>query len=165
MIITVILSNLHYNDQKIKDIILGEDQKSEQTFPQETLKTALESGQLQSVGSYKHEAVAQGLPYIMLPQEKNLSNVRFSNLYRQGSYTLRNGQTIYREPIFFSHPILETSRNIDGSIAIVKFLLTENGQQLFKNDGLNPIKARIEGDFEKIPSVTKSVLLEIRIEQ
>ena len=153
MIITVILANFYYNDQKIKDRILGEDQKSEQIFPQETLKTALESGQLQSVASYKHEAVAQGLPYIMLPQEKNLSNVRFSNLYGQGSYTLRSGQTIYGELIFFSHTILETSINIDRSIAFVKYLLSENGQQLFKNNGLNPIKARIEGDFEKIPSV------------
>ena len=91
--------------------------------------------------------------------------MRFSNLNRQGSYTLRSGQTIYGEPIFFSHTILDTSRNIDGSVAFVKFLLLENGQQLFKNDGLNPIKARIERDFEKIPSVIKSVLLEIRVEQ
>jgi molybdate/tungstate transport system substrate-binding protein len=91
--------------------------------------------------------------------------MRFSNLNRQGSYTLRSGQTIYGEPIFFSHTILDTGRNIDGSIAFVKFLLLENGQQLFKNDGLNPIKARIERDFEKIPSVIKSVLLEIRVEQ
>jgi molybdate/tungstate transport system substrate-binding protein len=158
IIIASKLANLYYNDQKIKDRILGEDRDPDQIFPEETLKTALESGQIDAVAAYKHEAVARGLPYITLPQEINLSNVSFSNFYRQASYTLRDGKTIYGEPIFFSHTILNTSRNIDGSLAFVKFLLSENGQLLLKNNGLNPMKARIEGDFDKIPSVIKSVV-------
>jgi molybdate/tungstate transport system substrate-binding protein len=158
IIIASKLANLYYNDQKIKDRILGEDRDPDQIFPEETLKTALESGQIDAVAAYKHEAVARGLPYITLPQEINLSNVSFSNFYRQASYTLRDGKTIYGEPIFLSHTILDSSRNIEGSLAFVKFLLSENGQLLLKNNGLNPMKARIEGDFEKIPSGIKSVV-------
>jgi molybdate/tungstate transport system substrate-binding protein len=158
IIIASKLANLYYNDQKIKDRILGEDRDPDQIFPEETLKTALESGQIDAIAAYKHEAVARGLRYITLPQEINLSNISFSNFYRQASYTLRDGKTVYGEPIFFSDTILETSRKIGGSLAFVKFLLSENGQLLLKNNGLIPMKARIEGDFEKIPSVIKSVV-------
>ena len=158
IIIASKLANLYYNDQKIKDRILGEDRDPDQIFPEETLKTALESGQLDAIAAYKHEAVARGLRYITLPQEINLGNISFSNFYRQASYTLRDGNTVYGEPIVLSGTILETSRNIGGSLAFVKFLLSENGQLLLKNNGLIPMKARIEGDFEKIPSVIKSVV-------
>lgn len=158
IIITSKLANLYYNDQKIKDRILGEDSDPDQIFPEETLKTALESGQIDAIAAYKHEAVARGLRYITLPQEINLGNISFSNFYRQASYTLRDGNTVYGEPIVLSGTILETSRNIGGSLAFVKFLLSENGQLLLKNNGLIPMKARIEGDFEKIPSVIKSVV-------
>jgi molybdate/tungstate transport system substrate-binding protein len=158
MIITAKLANLHYNDKKIKDKILGEDRNPDQILPEETLNTVLEFGQIDAIAAYKHEAVARGLPYIKLPQEINLSNVTFSNFYRQGSYTLRSGQTIYGEPIFFSQTILETRRDTDASIAFVKFLLSEKGQYILKTNGLNPIKATIEGDFKKIPSVIKSIV-------
>jgi molybdate/tungstate transport system substrate-binding protein len=157
IIIASKLANLYYNDQKIKDRILGEDRDPDQIFPEETLKTALESGQLDAIAAYKHEAVARGLCYITLPQQIKLSNISFSNFYRQASYTLRDGKTVYGEPIFFSDTILETSRKIGGSLAFVKFLLSENGQ-LLKNNGLIPMKPRIEGDFEKKPSVIKSVV-------
>lgn len=73
-------------------------------------------------------------------------------------YILRRGQPIYDEPILFSHTILRTSINIDGSIALIKFLVSDEGQRLVKYDGLNPIKASIGQDFEKIPSILKSVL-------
>jgi molybdate/tungstate transport system substrate-binding protein len=157
-IISAELANLYYSDQKIKERILGDDRNPDQIFPEETLKTALESGQIDAAASYKHEAVARGLLYITLPKEINLSNLTFSNFYSQASYTLRTGQTIYGEPILFSNTILKTSRNIDESIVFVKFLLSEKGQHLLKNDGLNPIKPSIEGDFEKVPSVIKSVV-------
>ena len=158
MIITAKLANLHYNDKKIKNKILGEDRNPDQILPEETLNTVLEFGQIDAIAAYKHEAVARGLPYIELPQEINLSNVTFSNFYRQGSYTLRGGQTIYGEPIFFSQTILETRRNTDASIAFVKFLLSEKGQYILKTNGLNPIKATVEGDFKKMPSVIKSIV-------
>jgi len=157
-IITTKLANLYYSNQNIKERILDDDRNPDQVFPQEALKTALESGQIDAAASYKHKAVSRGLLYITLPQEINLSNATFSNFYRQAFYTLLSGQTIYGEPVLFSYTISKTSRNIDGSITFVKLLLSEEGQRLLKNDGLNPIKASIERDFEKIPLVIKSVV-------
>ena len=51
MIITAKLSNIFYSDQNIKQRILGDDRNSKQLFPEETLNTALESGQIDAVAS------------------------------------------------------------------------------------------------------------------
>ncbi len=158
MIIVAKLANVYYNDPTIKEKILGEDRNPEQLLPEETLMTTLESGQIDAAEAYKHEAVARGLPYIALPSEINLSDPKLSNFYSQASYTLNIGQAIAGEPIYFSVTIPETSKNIDGSSAFIKFLLSETGRQFLEKDGLNPIKAVAEGDIGKIPSAIKSVV-------
>ena len=83
MIIAAELANKYYNDSGIKQRILGEDRNPKQIFPEETLKTILEQGQLDAVGAYKHEAVARGLPYITLPPEINLVILHFLIFIRQ----------------------------------------------------------------------------------
>lgn len=76
----------YYNDSEIKLRILGEYRNPKQIFPEETLKTILEQGQLDAVADYKHEAVARGIPYITLPTEINLADPKFSNFYKKASY-------------------------------------------------------------------------------
>ncbi len=157
-IIVAKLANIYYNDTSIKDRILGEDRNPKQLLPEETLKTTLESGQIDAAAAYKHEAVARNLPYIELPKEINLSDPTLSNFYKQASYTLGNGQTVHGEPIYFSVTIPDTSKNIDGAIAFVKFVLSEKGRDILTNDGLIPIKAIPEGDVEKMPSAIKNMV-------
>jgi molybdate/tungstate transport system substrate-binding protein len=151
-IIVAKLANLHYNDPTIKDRILGADRNPEQILPEETLKTALQQGQIDAAAAYRHEAVARGLPYIALPKEINLSDPAFSNFYRQASYTLGSGVTVYGDTIPFCITIPDTSKHLDGAIAFMKFLLSEKGMSLLERDGLYPIKATAEGDLKQIPS-------------
>jgi molybdate/tungstate transport system substrate-binding protein len=158
-IIAAKLANAHYNDQTIKDSILGKDRNPAQLLPEETLKTTLEQGQIDAAAAYKHEAVARGLPYVTLPREINLGDPNFSNFYNQASYTLGNGQIVRGETIDFSLTIPETNKNIGGSIAFIKFLLSEKGLDILESDGLNPIKTVAEGDVEKMPSAIKELLL------
>ena len=110
------------------------------------------------MATYKHEAVARGLPYITLPKEINLGDPEVSNYYGQASYTLGNGQIVKGDTIDFSLTIPETSKNIDGSIAFVNFLLSEKGLDMLEMDGLNPIKAVAEGDIEKMSPAIKELL-------
>lgn len=158
-IIAAKLANAYYNDQTIKDSILGEDRNPAQLLPEESLKTTLEQGQIDAAAAYKHEAVARGLPYITLPREINLSDPNFSNFYSQASYTLGNEQMVRGETIYFALTIPDTNKNIDGSIAFLKFLLSEKGLNILERDGLNPIKTVAEGDVEKMPSAIKELLL------
>jgi molybdate/tungstate transport system substrate-binding protein len=159
MIMVAKLANIYYNDPTIKDRILGEDRNPAQLLPEESLLTTLEQGQIDAAATYKHEAVARGLPYITLPREINLSDPKFLNYYYgQVSYALGNGQIVRGDTIDFSLTIPETYKSIDGSIAFVKFLLSKKGMDMLERDGLNPIKAVAEGDLEKMPPAIKELL-------
>ncbi|MEJ7641620.1 MAG: substrate-binding domain-containing protein [Candidatus Nitrosocosmicus sp.] len=101
-IITAKLANIYYNDSSIKERVLGEDRNSKQIFPEEILKTILESGQLDAVVAYKHEAISRGLPYITLPKEINLSDPLFSTFYKKDNYTSESGLKKHKEGLFTS---------------------------------------------------------------
>ncbi len=145
-IITAKLANIYYNDSTIKDKILGEDRNKKQIFPEEVLKSILDSGQIDATAAYKHEAIAKGLPYIKLPDQINLSEPNYTNFYNKISYKLGTGETISGNPIYFSFTIPNTVENIEGAVSFVKFLLSENGKKILEQVGLSPIKPILQGD-------------------
>jgi molybdate/tungstate transport system substrate-binding protein len=150
-IIAVKLANIYYNDSTIKDRILGEDRNKRQIFPEEVLKSILDSGQIDATAAYKHEAIAKGLPYISLPDQINLSNPNYTNYYNKISYKLGTGKTIYGNPIFFSFTIPNTVENIAGAMSFGKFLLSESGNKILEQYGLRHIKPILYGDdYDKL---------------
>jgi molybdate/tungstate transport system substrate-binding protein len=148
-VIAAKLANIYYNDSTIKDNILGEDRNKKQIFPEEILKSILDSGQIDATAAYKHEAIAKGLPYITLPDQINLSDPNYTNYYNKISYKLETGETIYGNSIFFSFAIPTTVENIEGAISFIKFLLSENGKKILEQNGLSPIKSILQGDYYK----------------
>lgn len=159
-VIAAKLANLYYNDSTIKDRILGKDRNNEQIFPEEILKSILESGQIDAVAAYKHEAIARGLPYITLPPQINLGDPRYSSFYNQASYTQGTNQTIHGNPIFFSYTIPDTVKNTEGAISFAKYLLSPQGKEILTKVGLNPIKPIVEGDVKKLEPEVKSLIQE-----
>jgi molybdate/tungstate transport system substrate-binding protein len=157
IIIAANLSNIYYNDSTIKQRILGEDRNPKQIFPEETINSILESGQIDAIAAYKHEAISRGLSFIDLPQAINLGNTNFSNFYKKASYTFsNNGKIEQGEPIYFSVTIPDTNKNIHGAISFVNFLIiSNNGKQLLESQGLKYLKKPIiEGDIGKTLSST-----------
>jgi molybdate/tungstate transport system substrate-binding protein len=144
------LANIYHNDSKIKDRILGEDRNKQQIFPEEVLKSILDSGQIDATVAYKHEAIAKDLPYITLPDQINLSEPNYTNFYNKITYKLGTGETIYGNPIFFSFTIPNTVENIEGAMSFAKFLLSENGKKILEQYGLSPIKPILYGDAYKL---------------
>jgi len=146
-VIAAKLANIYYNDSTIKDrIFLGEDRNKKQIFPEEILKSILDSGQIDATASYKHEAIAKGLPYISLPDQINLSEPTYTNYYNKTSYKLGTGETILGSPIYFSFTIPNTVENIEGAINFTKFLVSEKGKKILEQVGLDPIKPILQGD-------------------
>jgi molybdate/tungstate transport system substrate-binding protein len=160
MIIAAELANKYYNDSELKQSILGDYRNPTQIFPEETLKTILEQGQLDAVAAYKHEAVARGLPYITLPLEINLADPTFSNFYKTASYTLENGkgQTVFGEPIYFTFTIPKTVKNLAGATSFATFILSPSGENILDDQGLNIIQPVIEGNISNIPSGIKNAV-------
>jgi len=158
-IITAELANSHYNDSSIKNRVFGEDRNPKQIFPEETLKTVLETGSLDAVIAYKHEAISRNLPYITLPNEINLGDPTYSDLYKRANYTLQSDKkTIYGEPVDFSITIPKTVKNMDGAISFVNFVISKNSSQLLKSQGLNPINITSEGNTDNIPLSIKETI-------
>jgi molybdate/tungstate transport system substrate-binding protein len=153
MIIATNLANIYYNNQNIKQKILGQDDRNpKQIFPEETLTTNLETGQLDAIAAYKHEAIAKGLPYITLPSQINLGSPAFSDFYKKASYTLSTGKTVYGEPIYFSITIPEVKvSNLNGAMSFVTYLLSADGEHILQSQGLNYIKPTAEGKVDSIP--------------
>jgi molybdate/tungstate transport system substrate-binding protein len=159
MIISAQLANLFYNDTTIKQRIIGDDRNTRQMFPEEILKTIMEQGQLDAVASYKHEAVARGLPYITLPPQINLADPTLSDFYNNGSYTLsKDGQTVFGEPIYFSFTIPTTVKNFDGAVSFGDFILSASGRNIIQDQGLNPIDPIMEGNITSIPPSISSIV-------
>ena len=146
-IITAKLANIYYNDSKIKDQILGEDRNKKQIFPEEILKSILDSGQIDAIVAYKHEAIAKGIPYIELPDQINLSNTSYTQFYNQVSYKLRATENIYGNPILFSFTIPNTVQNTKGAVSFVKFLLSDEGKKILEQTGLNPMEPVLQVDM------------------
>jgi len=159
-IITAKLANIYYNDSTIKDKILGEDRNKEQILPEEILKSILDSGQIDAIAAYKHEAIAKGLPYITLPDQINLSEPYYTNFYNKIYYKLGTGETISGNPIFFSFTIPNTVENIEGAMSFVKFLLSENGKKILEKVGLSPIEPILQGDTHQMKSEIFSLIQE-----
>jgi molybdate/tungstate transport system substrate-binding protein len=158
-IITAKLANIYYNDSSIKERIFGEDRNPKQIFPEEILKTILESGQLDAIIAYKHEAISRGLEYITLPKEISLGDPKFIDFYKKGNYTFESDhKTVYGEPIYFSITIPQTVKNKDSAISFVNFILSKNGSKILENQGLHPIKPTYKGDINKIPLTLKSMI-------
>jgi molybdate/tungstate transport system substrate-binding protein len=161
MIIAAKLSNIYYNDSSIKQKILGDDRNPKQVFTEETLNTILESGQVDAIAAYKHEAISRGLLYITLPPQVNLGNSDFSNYYKMASYTFSsNGQIISGAPVYFSVTIPNTYKNFNGAVSFVNYLISPNdkGKLILDKQGLDYLKSPIiEGNISKIPSSILSV--------
>ena len=120
----------------------------------------LETGSLDAVIAYKHEAISRDLPYITLPKEINLGDPTYSDLYKRANYTLQSDQKIiHGEPVEFSITIPKTVKNIDGAISFVNFVISKNGSQLLESQGLNPINITSEGNTDDIPLSIKEVIL------
>jgi molybdate/tungstate transport system substrate-binding protein len=139
------LANSYYNDANIKQRILEDDKNPKQLFPEETLITTLETGHLDAIAAYKHEAIARGLQYIILPAQINLGNPSFSNFYKTVTYALPSGQIVHGEPICFSATIPNTYQNLAGAKAFVKFLLSPDGSSILQRDGLDHINSIAQG--------------------
>ena len=159
-VIAAKLANIYYNDSTIKDKILGEDRNKEQIFPEEILKSILDSGQIDATAAYKHEAIAKGLPYITLPDQINLSEPNYTNFYNKISFKLGTGETISGNSIFFSFTIPNTVENIEGAVSFVKFLLSENGKKILEQVGLSLIKPILQGDIHQLKPEILSLVQE-----
>ena len=136
----------------LKREVLGLDQNSEQIYPEEDLAARLEVGEVDVAFMYRTVAVSHGLPYLELPAEINQGSPEFAGLYSAQSYTDEDSGVTYRgSPITFTATVLEDARNVDGGVALVRFLVGAEGVRILRDQGVEPLTPRIGGDAGAVP--------------
>lgn len=143
------LAGKYYHRQEIPKL-LGDPLNPAQAFPEIVLLTRVETGQFDAGIFYKHEVVAHKLPYITLPPEINLGDVRFASRYGEEQYVTPSGQHVSGAPIIFTLTIPESAPHRDAALAFAKFLMSSNS--LLEQFGLAGVEHQVFGELGRMPA-------------
>lgn len=142
----------YYNQPVLKQKILGDDENTDQVFPEEELVSRLGTGQLDAGFFYVNEVKGPNIPFITLPDQINLGNPALASQYATVSWTNPKTHTVSRgAPIVYTVTVLNTAKNSDGGIAFADFLLSSQGQSLLQGQGVLTTPFTAGGDAAAIP--------------
>lgn len=153
------LAQQYYHQPGLEQRILGSDENTSQVFPEEQLVARLGSGQLDAGIFYLNEVKQQHLPYITLPAQINLGDTSLASMYATAHWTNpKTNKVLKGAPILYTVTIPSTSRNQNGAIAFVNFVLSSQGQSILKNDGLLATTIKASGNSSAIPGQLKQYI-------
>ncbi len=152
------LSEPYYHQPGLTRKLLGDAENPAQIFPEEELVARLEAGQLDAGIFYRNEAAEHHLPYLTFPPELNLSQPALDAQYATATYVSPKGTTYHGGAIVYTITIPETSRNREGAVAFVRFLLSSEGRAILETHGLPLIRPLIHGDRGAVPAGLQAVL-------
>ncbi len=136
----------------------------ENVRPKETdLIALLQSGDMDYAFEYQSVAVQHGLKFVELPDEINLSQLKFADLYAQAQVELSGkepGTTIIMKgkPIVYGLTIPKNAPHPELAIAFVRFLLGPEGQAIMRDSGQPPIVPATTDDISKTPAELKELV-------
>ncbi len=125
------------------------------------LVALLESNALDYVFLYKSVAIQHHLRYLELPDEINLRNPAFENLYRSTSVVI-NGkspglkETMRGEPMIYGITILSAAPNKTAAIEFLKFMLSpDKGMKIMEKHGQPTVIPQQNSNYGNIPDALK----------
>jgi molybdate/tungstate transport system substrate-binding protein len=138
------------------------DKNKDNIRPKETdLLATLESGNVDYIFLYRSVAEQHKLKYIVLPDEVNLKNPAFAELYKTVSVEINGkkpGEKITQngEPMIYGITIPKNAPNRTVALAFVSFLLTkEKGMAIMAKLGQPSVIPSATKSFDKIPDELK----------
>lgn len=146
------LAETFYARPGLERKILGADENTSQSFPEEELVARLGAGQLDAGFFYINEAQAAHIPFITLPDQINLGNPALATTYATAQWTNPQTKQVSKGgPIVYTITIPSTSQNTAGAIAFAKFLLSSQGQSLLQKNGLLSTPFTVSGSAQDVP--------------
>ncbi len=140
IVFSLLLAQRYYKQPGLADKILGSVQNPQQIFAEPSLLSRLQSGQIDASSGYLSAAISHHLPYILLPDEINLSNpALIERWYSQAKFsiTLPSGKTdnLSTQPLVFYAGVLKNAPHPELAQQFVRFLQSPAGQALLKQYG------------------------------
>ena len=134
--------------------------------PKETdLLYLLKSGNLDYAFEYRSVAEQHEFDYIELPDEINLSNLDFADLYATAEVEVTGTElgtttTVSGAPIVYGVTIPKNAPHPELAIAFLEFLLGPDGQAIMADCGQPPIVPALTNDRSKLPQELKEFATE-----
>ncbi len=164
-VLLMLLSDIHYNDPEISKVLLAKDQNF--IRPKEAdLIAMLEKNTVDYLYIYKSIAVQHDFPYVELPDEINLSNPDFSELYAKASFFTvgKTPDSKFEEkgsPIVYGITIPTVAENPEGAMDFILFFLNrEKGGVILEKNGQNVLPPQKSRFYMAIPDELKKFVSE-----
>lgn len=127
------------------------------------LMATLETGDIDYLFIYRSVAYQHrysGVYFIELPEEIDLSNPSFVDVYSKVVVNFSTGKIIEAKPIIYGITIPLNAQNKDNAINFLILLLNETGQKIFEENGQIPIVPAICDNIENLPIQLRKYVVE-----
>ena len=153
------LADRFYNLPGLKQRVLGDQHNESQYFDRTNGFPQIRDGRIDLFLTYITNPLAEGFPFLDLPEEVDQSNPALQNWYETASYTNPRGQTFRGTYAAYAVTILVAAPNPTEAEAFVRFLLSEKGMTIFERAGFHRFnELRAAGDETAMPQSIRSVL-------
>lgn len=158
-LMTFRLAEKYYNIPGLAEKI--ESKNVEFIRPKEVDLVALvESNALDYMFQYKSVAIQHNLKFIELPKKINLGDPRYNDIYNTVNVDVTGStpgsrMTIKGEYINYSLAVLTNAANREDAIDFVSFLLGNEGMEIFRKNGQEPIRPFFTEQPEALPEKLK----------
>jgi molybdate/tungstate transport system substrate-binding protein len=153
------LAERHYGIPGLKRDVLGDDVNPDQLTGFSF--AGIENGDVDAIFMYRSLALDRQYPFVVLPNEVNLSEPSLADRYSRVSFTTNKGQTFRGVPIRFSAAILANAVNPDQAVELVTYLVSPAGQRLIADYNFLPSDVQVHGDIASVPDQIQSLLAEL----
>jgi molybdate/tungstate transport system substrate-binding protein len=152
------LAEKHHQQPGLAQKILNNPEHATLIFPEEQLVARLEAGQLDAGIFYRNEVAEHSLPFIGFPRLLNLSDPDLDPDYGAATYVSPKGTKYVGSAIVYSVTIPETSKNREGAIALVSFILSDEGRKIVERHALRLIQPLVSGEIDAVPPTLQTAL-------
>ncbi len=122
------------------------------------LSSALEMGEIDYFYIYRSVAVQHGFKFVELPSQIDLGSIDYKDMYNKVNIELSNGKVIDGKPIVYGITIPNNAKEHDLAVEFVKLVISEEGQQIFIDNGQPPIVPAVSNDINVVPDELKDYL-------
>lgn len=117
------------------------------------LVSMVQEGGIDYAWEYISVAVQNNMKYVRLPGSINLSDVAYADTYKKVQVKTIDGKTQKASPIVYGITVPLNAPNKELANEFVKYIIDENGQQVFTADGQPPIVPAQSNDKTKVPQI------------
>ncbi len=166
-VLSFILAEKFYNQPGFKEKMTTKNKDF--IRPKEVdLIALIESNAIDYMFQYKSVAIQHGLKYIELPDQINLSDPSMNEIYMTASLEVTGSSpgskmTVTGDYINYSLTIPDASTNKDAAIDFISFILSKEGNAIFRINGQEPIIPFSSEQPEKLPAQFREYLKSLKL--